>query len=168
MDHITPLLAQYPGPVTLRIPADQRRILFLVAIAVPIGTVIWAVVFANDASILARLAVILFAICLSAIVAMIARVRDRYTLVLDAQGFTTTTAASRTRHTWSEVHDFAVVKDGLAPRSYVGFDRIGSDPSVRQRLPKWRDVSLSESYGLSVAECVALLSKWQQRALLNA
>jgi hypothetical protein len=168
MDRITPLLAQYPGPVTLRIPGNQRLALFAVAVGILVGTLIWAVVPSTDASILARLGVILFAICLSAIVAAVAWARDRYTLVLDAQGFATTSASSRTQYIWTEVQDFAVVKDDLAPRSYIGFDRVGSDPSVRQRLPNWRDVTLSESYGLTVAECVELLSHWQQRALSKA
>jgi hypothetical protein len=170
MDRITPLLAQYPGPLKLQMSRSQRLLMPAVAVALAGGCVASALDPTNGAwRWLALLGVIFFLACGGAAVAMLRR--DRLHLVLDAQGFVFTSGANRRSYKWTDVSDFAVVGDALVPlKTRVGFNYAGGRSSRRQgqELPDWRDARLSDTYGLSVAECVELLSQWQQRALSKA
>ena len=165
MDRITPLLAQYPGPLKLRGSWRERLLLPAVAIALAVGSVASALDPTNGAwRWLAWLGAIFFLACAYAVVAALRR--DSYHLVLDAKGFGTTFGVNRKDYKWADVFDFAIIKDGLVPfKTNVGFNHAGGDVARRQRLPRWRDVQLPASYGLTSAECVELLSRWRERAL---
>ena len=167
MDHITPLLAQYPGPLKLQMSRTQRLMLPAVATAFTVGCLASALDPANGAwRWLAGPGAIFFLVIAGVAVVMLRR--NRFHLVLDAQGFVTTTGVSHQQRKWTNVSDFAVVKDGINPfKTNVGYNYAGGRSSTprRKELPDWRDGELPDAYGLTVAECVELMSRWRERAL---
>jgi hypothetical protein len=77
-----------------------------------------------------------------------------------------TEGVQHTEYKWSDIGDFAIVKDGINPfETHIGFN-LRNRARAAGELPEWRDVSLMNTYGeLTNAEGVQLRSQWQARAL---
>ncbi len=149
MDRVSTLLAQFPGPVRLAV----SRLKWLAYMVLAAGFTV------------------------AAVYSIIEPVPGASEMALDGGGLTLRTTYRDQRWNWTDVSDFAVVNDDLVPlRRRVGFNekraRRGRFATAVKQFtdsPRWRDIVLTDSYGgLSVDDCVRLLSLWQQRALSEA
>jgi hypothetical protein len=170
MDPVADVLAQFPGSVSLAF--SRWKLLYYAAfsfvfvafgihgITDPAGR---HVIMGWACAILGVIGIPAFAVAL---------IPGASEMVLDQDGFTLRFAHRTSYWTWTEVCDFAVIKDYLVPfKKNVAFNRKGGRGTKRSEsgeLPAWRDIVLDDSYGLTKDDCVRLLSEWQQRALKNA
>jgi hypothetical protein len=175
MDRISALLAQFPGPVRLAVSRLKWLAYMVVAAGFTVGAVDWIIEPGSRHVILGWFGAIIFSA--GTVAAAVMMVPGASELALDGNGLTLRMTYRDRRWRWTDLSDFAVVDDDLIPRCRrVGFNerrahRSGFATAVKQFTdsPRWRDVVLTDSYGgLSVDDCVRLLSLWQQRALSNA
>src|SRR5215831_10511698 len=103
MDRVADLLAQFPGPVTLR-PSRWKWIGILAVAAVLVGGGIAQNLSAGSTDILAWLPVAVFGVLI--VGAAVAIFVARLCLVLDDEGFTLRLAHRSERWRWSDVGDF--------------------------------------------------------------
>ena len=172
MDRVSTLLAQFPGPVRLCV----SRLKWLAYVALAAGFTASAVDLIIEPGgrhvIVGWFGAIFFSVGMVAAAVMI--VPGASEMALDGGGLTLRTNYRDRRWTWTDVSDFAVVNDDLIPLCRrVGFNekraprgRFVTAVKRSTDWPRWRNVVLTDSYGgLSVDDCVRLLSLWQQRAL---
>jgi hypothetical protein len=175
MDRVSTLLAQFPGPVRLAV----SKLKWLAYVALAAGFTIAAIDSIIEPGsrhvVVGWFGTIVFSLGMVAAAVMI--VPGASEMALDGAGLTLRTTYRDRRWTWTDVSDFAVVNDDLIPLCRrVGFNEKrahrGRFATAVKRFtdsPRWRDVVLTDSYGgLSVDDCVRLLSLWQQRALSEA
>jgi hypothetical protein len=165
MDRVASLLEQYPGPV--RLPRSRGRLIFLLATTIfMFGTAAYYAIPPDKHDIAGWLPVIFCILC--ATVIALAFLHGEFELVLDNNGFSICESRHSRRFEWAEVKDFAVIPDELMFfRKRVGFNRADTELDETNGF-QWRNFHLPESYGLTNAECVRLLSLWQERALRTA
>ena len=172
MDRVSTLLAQFPGPVRLAVFRLKWLAYMALAAGFTVGAVDLIVEPGGRHVIMGWLGAIIFPLGVGAAAVMM--VPGASEIALDADGLTLRTTYRARRWTWTDVSDFAVVNDDLIPRlRRIGFDeqrahrgRFASAVKQFTDSPRWRDIVLTDSYGgLSVEDCVRLLSLWQQRAL---
>ncbi len=169
MDPVADLLAQFPGPVSLAF--SRWKLLFYLAGSACLGafSIHWIVTPDSDHAVMGWFGSFFI---LGIPVFAIAMIPGASEMVLDQDGFTLRLGYRSTSWTWTEVGDFAVIKDYLVPfKKNVAFNDRRRPRSRKLsesgELPSWRDVVLDDSYGLSKDDCVRLLSEWQQRAFKN-
>jgi len=172
MDRVAELLAQFPGPVTLK-PSLRKWIGFLAAAGLFIAGGIAQTVSSSSSGILDWLSVgVLGAMFVGATFAIFF---GRLRLVLDREGFTIRVARRSERWLWTDVGDFAVADylhgaPGANLRKRVGFNDTRINKSTSQRVGEQvsalltgRDCALPEGYGatsfgLPMEDLVRLLS----------
>jgi hypothetical protein len=174
MDRVSTLLAQFPGPVRLAVSRLKWLAYMVVAAGFTIGAIDWIIEPGSRHVVMGWFGAVIFSV--STVAAAVMIVPGASELALDGNGLTLRMTYRDRRWTWTDVSDFAVVTDDLVPlRRRVGFNEKRAHrgqfaTAVKQFTdsPRWRDIVLTDSYGgLSVDDCVRLLSLWQQRALPN-
>lgn len=141
--------------------AGRKAFLFAGAIAFAVGCIWWVIV---SGSLWSWLGAPVLLVCAGFMVRTL--IRSGFFMILDRRGFSETEGVQHTEYKWSDIGDFAVVKDGINPfETHIGFN-LRSRARAAGELLEWRDISLMNTYGdLTVAEGVQLLSQWQARAL---
>jgi hypothetical protein len=165
MDRIASLLEQYPGPVKLGM--SWGRAIYLLGTAIfMIGGAAYYAIQPDKHGAVGWLSVVVCTLGVTGLLA--ARLRGKFELVLDNDGLSIGEGRILQHFRWTEVENFAVVGDELTPlRKRVGFNRANTVIDETDGH-EWRAFHLPESYGLTNAGCVRLLSLWQERALLQA
>ncbi len=175
MDRVSTLLAQFPGPVRLAVSRLKWLTFMAVSAGFTVGAIDWIIEPGSRHVVVGWFGAVIFSV--STVAAAVMIVPGASELALDGNGLTLRMTYRDRRWTWTDVSDFAVVNDDLVPlRRRVGFNekrahrtRFATAVKEFTDSPLWRDVVLTDSYGgLSVDDCVRLLSLWQQRALSNA
>jgi hypothetical protein len=170
MDPVADMLAQFPGPVSLAF--SRWKLLSYVAFFFAfVAFGIHEITASGGHHVLMGWAsAILGVVGIPA--SAVALIPGASEMMLDQDGFTLRFAYRTSYWAWSEVCDFAVIKDYLVPfKKNPAFNRKGGRGTNRSEsgeLPAWRDIVLDSTYGLTNDDCVRLLSEWQQRALKNA
>jgi len=175
MDRVSTLLAQFPGPVRLAVSRLKWFVYLVLAAGFTVGAVDSIIEPGSRHVTAGWFGAILFS--LGMVAAAVMMVPGASELALDGSGLTLRTTYRDRRWSWTDVSDFVVVNDDLVPlRRRVGFNekrahrgRFATAVKQFTDSPRWRDIVLTDSYGgLSVDDCVRLLSLWQQRALSEA
>lgn len=178
MDRVAPLLAQFPGPVTLA--ASRWKWWGIVAAGVLFTAAgIVKNTSSSSNSIMDWFGVVFFGV---ATAAAAFGVYSRFEMTLDVDAFTCRLARRSERWRWDDVGDFAVVEyaagtRGASLRKRVGFNDKTLAKTTSQRLGEGLSNALtgrncflpdpygSSSFGLPMEDLARLMSHWQERAL---
>jgi hypothetical protein len=122
MDRIASLLEQYPGPIKLGM--SWGRAIYLLGTAIfLIGGAAYYAIQPDKHGTAGWLSVVVCTLGVTGLLA--ARLRGKFELVLDNDGFSIGEGRTSQHFKWSEVENFAVVGDNLTPlRKRVGFNRL--------------------------------------------
>lgn len=88
--------------------------------------------------------------------------RRPHTVVLDADGFNTTSPKGNRKHLWKDVKDFQVVHRGES-EDVVGFVAIHRDR--RKNDGRYEDCRFAINYGISAEALSALMTRWRAAAV---
>ncbi len=179
MDRVAPLLAQFPGPLTLRPSKRKWFVLLAVAGLFTAGGVSEAVI-SGSGNILDWIGPVFFGLCTIAVVYMI--FFADFKMTLDGDGFSWRGGRLFEQWQWTDVADFAVIDyasgaPGAALRKRVGFSDMRLNKSKSQKAGEIlsgamtsRDCVVpdaygSSSFGLPMTDLARLMSEWQKRAV---
>jgi TM2 domain-containing membrane protein YozV len=152
-DPIAPLLARFPGPVTLR-PSLRTSLIALafcvVLIALGVARVLNGELVVGWTQVVLMGAVVVYVI--------VSLLPGGSALILDGNGFTIRGRFRSRSHQWASTNSFEAVSIGRG--RYVMFDD-------RQAVKIHHTGGLPDSYGLTDDEMVRLMSQWRQRAVAS-
>jgi hypothetical protein len=156
------ILRSFPGPVTLY-PARRKLLLLLFGCAVfdAIGIKMVA-----DGASWGWPGLIFFG--LGTVVAAVMLVPGAALLVLDRDGFQTTSLFRRRQTCWQDVSGFAPVSIPPSMLKLVAYDDVkvaGRTVARVNSVLAGRNTALSDTYGLSAAELARVMTQWRERAL---
>ena len=177
MDNVAPLLARFPGPVTLR-PSRTKSVALLAAGALfTAGGIVEAV---RSGNISYWIGAAFFGLCTVGFVYVI--FVAHFEMTLDGEGFGWRGGRWSEQWRWTDVCDFAVVEyapgaTGAALRKGVGFSDLRENRTRLQKAGElltdamtgrdclMPDAFSSSSFGLPMADLARLMTEWQKRAI---
>ena len=179
MDRVAPLLAQFPGPLTLR-PSKRKWFVMLAVAGLFTVDGVAEAVSSNSGNILNWIGAGFFGLCTIGFVYMI--FFAGFEMALDGDGLRWRGGRLSEHWQWTDVRDFAVVEyasgaPGAALRKCVGFSDIRLNKSKSQKAGELisgamtgrdclvPDAFSSSSFGLPMEDLARLMSEWQKRAV---
>jgi hypothetical protein len=180
MDRVTPLLAQFPGPLMLR-PSKRKWVVMLVAAGLFTVGGVGEAVSSNSSNMSNWIGAVFFGLCTVGFVYVI--FFAGFEMTLDGDGFSWRGGRLSEQWQWTDVRDFAVVEyapgaPGAALRKGVGFSDMLLNKSKSQKAGALitgamtgrdcvvvPDAFSSSSFGLPMADLACLMSEWQNRAV---
>jgi hypothetical protein len=158
---VEPILARFPGPVTLY-PSRKKWLLILLISAMFTAGGFWMVA---ERAPKGWYVLIFFAACL--IVAVVMLLPGAGDLVLDRDGFQITSLFRSHRVRWQNAKGFEPISIPYSNQRMVGFDdaAAGRTLAALNTAIAGHNAALPDTYGFSVDELAQLMARWQERAV---
>jgi hypothetical protein len=156
------ILAQFPGPVTLY-PSRAKWLLVFLGCGLFAAGGIWMVATAD-----ANGWFVLPFFAIGTIVAGVMLLPGAAALVLERDGFQTTTLFRRSCSDWRDVSEFESVRIREAMRRMVVYDDVNLAGRAMAEISAGftgRNAGLPDTYGLAAGDLADLMTLWRERAL---